>query len=131
MPFWNSFNFQSRSPNAIPLLPLSPKTKTHYYYKTHQSRTVSIPSHQRGGKIHVGPDDNETKSYVSRIDTTNLGPRRHARRLGPEDEMDDDDSGRNDMKPFFRAGELIRMIRVIFVKDKKFNGKFEFCQSKI
>lgn len=103
----NSFNFQLRSPNAIPL---SPKTKTHYYYKTHQSRTVSIPSHQRGGKIHVGPDDNETKSYVTRIDTTNLGPRRHARRLGSEDEMmDDDDSERNDMKPFFRAGKLPKM----------------------
>lgn len=114
MLFSNPFNFHSprkkkctqtslrvkrRIPNAIPL---SPNTKTQYYYKTHQSRTVSIPSHQRGGKIHVGPDENE--SYVTRIDTTNLGPRRHSRRLRDDEDIDDEESGRSELKPFFRTG---------------------------
>lgn len=102
-----------RSPNAIPPLP---NTKTQYFLKTQQSRTVSIPNHHqhhhnhrhhrhRGGseRILVSPDENETRSFVTKVDTTNLGPRRHTRRLR-EDDDDDDDNGRNEMKPFFRTG---------------------------
>lgn len=96
-------DYSRNLPNAIPL----PNTKTQYYYKTHQSRTVSIPKHRHGGRIHVGPDENETKSYVTRVDTTNLGPRRQTRRLRDDDVDDDDDeSGRSELKPFFRTGKL-------------------------
>lgn len=45
---------------------------------------------------------------MTRVDTTNLGPRRQTRRLR-DNEIDDDDddiSGRSDIKPFFRTGEL-------------------------
>jgi hypothetical protein len=53
----------------------------------------------------VGPDENETKSYVTRVDTTNLGPRRQTRKLRDDDDIDeDDDNGRMELKPFFRTG---------------------------
>lgn len=88
-----------RSHNAIP----SSHTKTRYYYKTHQSATVSLPSYQRGSRVHVGPDENETRSYMTKIDSTNIGsPRRHARR--PR-EQDDDYQGA-ETKPFFRTGKI-------------------------
>lgn len=91
----------SRSSNAIPPL----NTKTRYYYKTHQSATVSLPSHQRGSRVHVSPDESETRSYVTKIDTTNIGsPRGHARR--PR-EQDDDDYQGADTKPFFRTGKSL------------------------
>lgn len=94
---------QQRSPNAIP--PLT-NTKTQYYYKTHQSRTVSIPSNQRGpSKMYVSPDENETRSYVTKVDTTNLGsPRRQPRRHMDDDE--DFDDSKNELKPFFRTGKF-------------------------
>jgi hypothetical protein len=87
-----------RSPNAIP-----PVTKTQYYYKTHQSRTVSIPSRGAAARISVSPDENETESYVTKVDTTNVGPRRHARRPRGGEEDDEFDE-RFEPKTFFRAG---------------------------
>lgn len=58
--------------------------------------------------MHVGPDEDETRSYVTRIDTTNIGqPRRHARR--PR-EQDDEDYQGADTKPFFRTGKLIKRL---------------------
>jgi hypothetical protein len=51
----------------------------------------------------VGPDENETESYVTKVDTTNVGPRRHTRR--PRE--DDDDESRSELKPFFRTGMLL------------------------
>jgi len=95
-----------RSPNALPAL-----TKTQYYYKTHQSGTVSIPK-RRGGRISVGPDENETHSYVTKVDTTNLGPRKHQKRHrdGNGEEGSDDMQGH--MHPFFRTGKLLACLKI-------------------
>lgn len=80
-----------RSLNEIP-----PITKTQYFYKTHQSASVYIPNRHHRGRIPVGPDENETDSYVTKVDTTHLGPRKHQKR-----ERDDEESL---TKPFFRTG---------------------------
>lgn len=54
--------------------------------------------------MNVGPDESETRSYVTKIDTTNIGsPRRHARR--PR-EQDDEDYQGVDAKTFFRTGKI-------------------------
>ncbi|KAG5684867.1 hypothetical protein PVAND_014077 [Polypedilum vanderplanki] len=89
----------SRSQNAIP-----PITKTQYYYKTHQGRTVSIPSRGAASRIYVGPDENETESYVTKVDETNIGPRK-ARRPRGDDEYEYEEN-RFEPKTFFRAGKL-------------------------
>lgn len=90
-----------RSHNAIPS---SSHTKTRYYYKTHQEGIVSLPSHQRGSRVHVGPDENETRSYITKIDTTNIGSPRRNTRIPRE--QDDDDYHSIDTKPFFRTGSF-------------------------
>jgi hypothetical protein len=82
----------------------SPSTKTQYFYKTHQSGTVSIPNRQRGNKIHVGPD-NESEAYITRIDTTLVNPRnKHYNKKSRQPEPDDDDDYGH-LKPFFRTGK--------------------------
>ena len=88
-----------RSPNEIP-----PLTKTQYFYKTHQSATVSIPKtrHNRYSRIPVSPDENETHSYVTKVDTTHLGPRKQ-KRFRNDDESDEES---HHMKPFFRTGKV-------------------------
>lgn len=95
----------SSSSNAIPS---SSHTKTRYFYKTHQSGTVSLSSQhqQRGSRVNVAPDENETRSYLTKIDSTNVGsPRRHARRPREQNDNDDDDDYQGiDSKPFFRTG---------------------------
>ncbi|CAO1376936.1 unnamed protein product [Diamesa serratosioi] len=78
-----------------------PETKTQYYYKTHQSATVSIPGQHRG-RIPVGPDENETEAYVTKVDTTVLSARKHNKRFKDED----DDDTRSHLKPFFRTGKF-------------------------
>lgn len=95
----NTIFMSFRSPSANPSL-----TKTKYYYKTHQSATVSIPKHNhhhhnRYRRIPVGPDENETHSYVTRVDTTHVGPRKPRR-------YRDDDESEQHLKPFFRTGEI-------------------------
>lgn len=92
-----------RSPNAIP-----PLTKTQYFYKKHQSATVFIPNHRHHhhrSRIPIEPDENETESYVTKVDTTHLGARKHQKRF-----RDDDES--HQMKPFFRTGELIDALKI-------------------
>lgn len=88
-------HYPLRSPNEIP-----PLTKTQYFYKTHQSATVSIPKHNHHGRIPVSPDEAETHSYVTKVDTTHLGPRKQQKRF-----RDDDDSEHH-LKPFFRTGKF-------------------------
>lgn len=87
-----------RSPNDIP-----PLTKTQYYYKTHQRATVSIPKHHRHSRIPISPDEKETQSYVTKVDTTHLGPRKKRFR------DDDDDESSHHLKPFFRTGKGRRL----------------------
>lgn len=107
LPNLSGFYTNLRTSNSIPSLHHHHNhnrhnTKTRYYYKTHQSATISLPSRQRGNQVNVGPDEDETRSYMTRIDSTNIGsPRSHARR--PR-EQDEDDFHGVDTKPFFRTG---------------------------
>lgn len=49
---------------------IPPQTKTEYGLKTIQTGSVYIPPQHKGGPVHVGPDHNLTKMYISRVDTT-------------------------------------------------------------
>lgn len=88
-----------------------PETKTQYYYKTHQSATVSIPGQHRG-RIPVGPDENETEAYVTKVDTTVLSARKHSKRF--KEDVDDDDM-RSHLKPFFRTGKTLEIQLLIIL----------------
>ena len=82
--------------NEIPTL-----TKTQFYYKTHQSGSVSVPSnHPRGNRLNVEPDEDDTESYVAKVDTTVLSPKKqnYKRSKDKEDDM------RSHLRPFFRTG---------------------------
>lgn len=43
-------------------------TQTEYKYRSVQTGSVDVP--YKGGSIFVGPDHNQTKSYLAKIDTT-------------------------------------------------------------
>jgi hypothetical protein len=83
---------------------ISPLTKhpkhnrnTQYYYKRHQSAVVTIPKSYHHRRINVSPDENETQSYLTRVDTTNVSQRKHKTIRGDED-------FESQYKPFFRSG---------------------------
>ena len=88
------FKFALRYVNDIPL------TQTQYFYKKHQSASVSIPHHHHRSRINVAPDENETESYITKVDTTQLGQRKHQKRF-------QDDEENHHLKPFFRTGKMI------------------------
>lgn len=82
----------------------SPSTKSQYYYKTHQSGTVSIPN-RRGNRVHVSPDEDESEAYVTRVDTTLVNPRKQGKKPKRRDQnRNENDDAQAHMKPFFRTG---------------------------
>lgn len=85
----------------------SPSTKTEYFYKTHQSGSVSIPNRQRGNKVQVGPDDDESEAYITKIDTTLVNPRKNYGKRMKQRNYEVDDDGHGHLKPFFRTGEYL------------------------
>lgn len=52
-----------------------PSTHTEYKYRSVQTGSADVP-YNEGSNTYVGPDHNQTKSYLAKIDTTILYPRR-------------------------------------------------------
>lgn len=48
---------------------IQPLTHTEYKYKSVQTGSADVP-YKEGSSTFVGPDHNQTKSYLAKIDTT-------------------------------------------------------------